>query len=63
MNQPEHAQSSTLLEEAVTALFGLVDDVYQNINPNARRYESLKKLSDKEVITLALFQRLRGMEG
>ena len=62
MNRFEHTQGSDLLEEAVTVLFCLVDDVYQNINPNAQRYESLKKLSDSEVITLALFQQLRGME-
>ena len=29
---------------------------------DARRYESLKRLSDSEVITLALFQQLRGVE-
>ena len=62
MNQPEHARKFTRLEEAITVLFCLVDDVYQNINPNAQRYESLKKLSDSEVITLALFQQLRGIE-
>ena len=62
MNRFEHTQGSDLLEEAVTVLFCLVDDVYQNINPNAQCYESLKKLSDSEVITLALFQQLRGME-
>ncbi len=62
MNQPEHARRSTPLEEAVTILFCLVDDVYQNINPNAQRYENLKKLSDSEVMTLALFQQLRGIE-
>jgi hypothetical protein len=62
MNRFEHAQGLDLLEEAVTVLFCLVDDVYQNINPNAQRYESLNKLSDSEVITLALFQKLRGME-
>jgi Transposase DDE domain len=62
MDRSEHTQGSDLLEEAVTVLFCLVDDVYQNINPNAQRYESLKKLSDSEVITLALFQQLRGME-
>ncbi len=62
MNQPEHARRSTPLEEAVTVLFCLVDDVYQNINPNAQRYENLKKLSDSEVMTLALFQQLRGVE-
>ena len=62
MDRSEHAQGFTLLEEAVTVLFYLVDDVYQNINPDGRRYERLKKLSDSEVITLALFQQLRGIE-
>jgi len=62
MDRSEHAQGFALLEEAVTVLFCLVDDGYQNINPNAQRYENLKKLSDSEVITLALFQQLRGME-
>jgi Transposase DDE domain len=62
MNQPEYARRSTPLEEAITVLFCLVDDVYQNINPNAQRYENLKKLSDSEVLTLALFQQLRGVE-
>ena len=54
MHQPEHARGFAQLEEALTVLFCLVDDIYQNINPNTRRYESLKKLSDSEVITLAL---------
>ena len=62
MDRSEHAQGFALLEEAVTVLFCLVDDVYQNINPDGRRYERLKKLSDSEVITLALFQQLRGIE-
>ena len=62
MNRSHHAQGFALLEEAVTVLFCLVDDGYRNINPNAQCYESLKKLSDSEVITLALFQQLRGME-
>ena len=62
MNRFEHAQGFALLEEAVTVLFCLVDDVYQNINPGGQRYERLKKLSDSEVITLALFQQLRGIE-
>jgi hypothetical protein len=39
-----------------------VDDIYQNVNPNGRRYERLKKLSGSEVITLALFQQLMGVE-
>jgi hypothetical protein len=63
MDQLEQARGFAQLEEAVTILFCLVDDVYQNINPNGRCYESLKKLSDSEVITLALFQQLRGIEG
>jgi hypothetical protein len=62
MNRSHHAQGFALLEEAVTVLFCLVEDGYRNINPNAQCYESLKKLSDSEVITLALFQQLRGME-
>jgi hypothetical protein len=45
-------------------LFCLIDDAYALLNPHgARRYESIKKrLSDSEVITLALFQHLRGVE-
>jgi hypothetical protein len=62
MHQSEHAREFALLEEALTVLFCLVDDLYQNVNPNGRRYESLKKLTDSEVITLALFQQLRGVE-
>ena len=62
MNQSECAQGSALLEEGLTVLFCLVDDFYHNINPNGRRYERLKRLSDSEVITLALFQQLRGIE-
>jgi Transposase DDE domain len=62
MEQPKCIRASTRLEEALTVLFCLVDDLYQNVNPNGRRYESLKKLTDSEVITLALFQQLRGVE-
>ena len=51
-----------LTEEAVTALFCLIDDAYRNLNPRGRRHESLKRLSDSEVLALALFQRLRGVE-
>lgn len=50
------------LEDAVTALFCLVDDAYPHINPRSRSYDSLKRLSDSEVITLALVQQLRGVE-
>lgn len=52
-----------LTEEAATVLFCLIDDAYRAINPRgARRYESSKRLSDSEVLTLALLQRLRGVE-
>jgi hypothetical protein len=50
------------LEEAVTVLFCLVDDAYRILNPGAEGYASLKKLSDSEVLTLALLQQLRGVE-
>jgi hypothetical protein len=40
----------------------LIDDAYRLLNPHARRYESLKRLSDSEVIALALIQQLRGVE-
>jgi hypothetical protein len=50
------------LEEAVTVLFCLVDDAYGRLNPKGRRYAPLKRLSDSEVIALALFQQLRGVE-
>ncbi len=62
MDRSWHARGAALLEEVLTVLFCLVDDLYQNVNPNDRRYESLKKLSDSEVITLTLFQQLRGIE-
>ena len=51
-----------LLEEGATILFCLIDDIYPNLNPKADRYESMKKLSDSEVLALALMQQLRGIE-
>jgi len=62
MTCPEHTPPLALLEEAVTVLFCRVDDVYYRLNPKGRRYETLKDLSDSEVVTLALFQQLRGVE-
>jgi hypothetical protein len=62
MAQPELTPQLALLEEAVTILFCRVDDTYYRLNPEGRRYENLKELSDSEVITLALFQQLRGVE-
>lgn|SRR5436305_1862327 len=62
MTQAENTPESWLLEEAITILFCEIDDTYRHLNPNGRLYESLKRLSDSEVITLALFQQLRGVE-
>jgi hypothetical protein len=62
MAQPEHTSQFVLLEEAITVLFCLIDDAYATLNPKGGHYESLKRLSDSEVITLALFQQLRGIE-
>jgi hypothetical protein len=49
-------------EEAITVLFCLIDDAYYRLNPKGRRYASLKRLSDSEILTLAIFQQLRGVE-
>src|ERR671939_1183203 len=62
MAQPQHTSSLAHLEEALTVLFCLVDDAYTLLNPRARRYESIKRLSDSEIIALTLFQQLRGVE-
>ena len=62
MAQLELTPRLALLQEAVTVLFCRVDDIYYRLNPKGRRYENLKELSDSEVVTLALFQQLRGVE-
>ena len=63
MAQAQHTPTLASLEEAVTVLFCLIDDTYTLLNPDGRTHESLKKrLSDSEVLTLALFQQLRGVE-
>jgi len=62
MARSNHTPRLAHTEEALTVLFCLIDDAYRLLNPHARRYESLKRLSDSEVIALALFQQLRGME-
>jgi len=60
---PEHTAGSALLEEALVVLFCEIDDSYAHLNPRgAARYASLKELSDSEILTLALFQQLRGIE-
>ena len=62
MAHTHHTRRLTVTEEALTVLFCLIDDAYSLLNPHGRRYESLKRLSDSEVIALALFQQLRGVE-
>jgi hypothetical protein len=62
MAQTEHTPHFVHLEGAMTVLFCLVDDAYATLNPEAGRSESLERLSDSELITLALFQQLRGIE-
>ncbi len=63
MAQHHLTQRPDRTEGALTVLFCLVDDAYGLLNPEGvRRYEGLKRLSDSEVLTLALFQQLRGVE-
>jgi hypothetical protein len=62
MVRPQHSHSLDHLEEALSVLFCLIDDAYALLNPHARRYESIKRLWNSEILTLALFQQLRGVE-
>src|SRR5215208_7068024 len=62
MAQLNHTPRLAETEEALTVLFCLIDDAYAHLNPHAGRYESIKRLADSEVLTLALLQQLRGVE-
>src|SRR5215216_6401925 len=62
MAQLNHTPRLAHTEEALTVLFCLVDEAYAHLNPRAHSYESIKRLADSEVITLAIFQQLRGVE-
>jgi hypothetical protein len=62
MTHTQHTPTLASLEEAIIVLFCLIDDTYALLNPSGRGYESIKKLSDSEVLTLALLQQLRGVE-
>lgn len=55
MAQRQHIPPLAWTEEALSILFCLIDDAYANLNPRGECYRSLKRLSDSEVITLALF--------
>ncbi len=55
MAQAQHTPTLVSLEEAITVLFCLIDDACPAFNPKGwRSHESLKKLSESEVLTLAL---------
>ncbi len=62
MAKREDTLSAHLLEEVITVLLCMVDDADFNIHPKGGIYASLKELSDSEVMTLTLFQQLRGVE-
>jgi hypothetical protein len=62
MARPKDTLPLPSLEEAITLLFCLIDDAYTLLNPGADAYASLKRLSDSEVLTLALLQQLRGVQ-
>lgn len=62
MARQKHTPSLACLEEALSVLFCLTDDAYTLLNPLGGRYESLKRLSDSEILTLALLRQLRGVE-
>jgi|SRR5829696_5809968 len=62
MAHTQHTLSLANLEEAVTVLFCLIDDPSRLLNPSWRSHDSLKRLSDSDVLALALFQQLRSVE-
>ena len=62
MARLHHTEALTRTEDALTALFCLIDDAYTHLNPQANSYEGIKRLSDSEILTLALLQQLRGLE-
>lgn len=62
MAQPNHTQRLAKAEEALSVVLWLIDDAYALLNPNGNRYEPLKRLSDRKIITLTLLQQLRAVE-
>ncbi|MDQ5827246.1 MAG: hypothetical protein M3441_24040 [Chloroflexota bacterium] len=58
MARTKHIPRFAVLEEAITVLFCEIDDAYTHLNPRGGRYSSLKRLSDSELLTLAIFQQL-----
>jgi hypothetical protein len=62
MAHTNHTPRLARTEDALTVLFCLIDDAYAHLNPQANSYQAIKRLSDSEVLTLALLQQLRGVE-
>jgi hypothetical protein len=62
MAQAELTPQLALLEEAMIVLSCRIDDTHYRLNPKGRHYDTFKELSDSEVMTLTLFQQLRGIE-
>ncbi len=62
MARLHHTEAFARTEDALTVLFCLIDEAYALLNPRAKGYEAIKRLSDSEVLTLALLQQLRGVE-
>ena len=60
MAQAQHTPQAALLEEAITNLFCQIDNAYRILNPRGGLYVSLKRLSDSEVLALAIFQQSYG---
>jgi hypothetical protein len=49
-----HTPRRAETEEVLTFLLCLIDNAYAHLNTHAGRYESIKRLADSEVLTLAL---------
>jgi hypothetical protein len=62
MARLHHTEALTRTEDALTVLFCLIDDACAHLNPQANSCEGIKRLSDSEVLALALLQQLRGVE-
>jgi hypothetical protein len=62
MAHTNHTPRLARTEDALTVLFCLIYDAYAHLNPQANSYQAIKRLSDSEVLTLALLQQLRGVE-
>jgi len=62
MARLHHTERFVRTEDAVTVLLCLTDDAScAQLNPKAKSYESIKRLSDSEILTLVLLQQLRGV--